>query len=91
MKYKLKNGSEITTIEAKDNVRSARSKYVWLWNEEIQEFEQHIIEPNSTFDKYLQWRDYYKHCPDSFIAMMPGIKLKWYQKLWLKVIWYFKR
>lgn len=84
MSIKFKNGSEITTIDATDGIRS-KVKFIWEWNEETQEYEQHVIEPGSMVDKYLKLRDYYKHRPDKFIAEVFDMKLKWYQKIWLRI------
>ena len=65
MKYKLKNGSEITTIDTTDASRS-QVKYIKARDEEI--------------------RDFYHRYPDKFVEDMCGIKLKLYQKIWLRLI-----
>lgn len=84
MNIKLKNGSEITTIDSTDGIRS-KVKFIWEWNEETQEYKQHVIEPGSMVDEVSQLRDYYSHNPEKFVEEFLGIKLKWYQKMWLRL------
>ena len=65
MKDKLKNSSEITTIDTTD-ARRSKVKYVKARNEEM--------------------RDFYHRYPDKFVEDMCGIKLKLYQKIWLRIM-----
>ena len=84
MKYKLKNGSKITTIDATDASRS-EVKYV----SEITTID--TTDASRSQVKYIkardeEIRDFYHRHPDKFVEDMCGIKLKWYQKIWFRLI-----
>jgi len=73
MNIKLKNGSEITTVNPEHVVRGTIRYYAWEWNDENKEYVAKLIMKETP------------NC-DHLLQVCTGTELKWYQKLWLRIM-----
>jgi len=80
----FKNGSIVECIPSNKSKRSIKIRYYWKYNEKTQKYERLEIEPDSEIDKIIKTEEYYRQHPDEFAEKVLGIKLFWYQKMFLK-------